>query len=611
MPWASIKHPLLGIGVLTNKLNKSGYDASSYYPNINFSNLFELNNYEFFAENPSLYPLAEYLFAANYFSYNQQKIFTTLKYFFGNNFLEKNDSIIQSVINLCETVIPEFLKTTANHIMSVNPDIIGFSSTFNQIFPSLAVAKHIKKTNPEKVIIFGGASFHGEMGVEYSKSFKDVADYVFTGDSDNSLPMFIEYLNGLRSIETLDGIVKGGEVYNEPVPVNMNDVFPPDYDDYFVNLKSVYPSLNAVSELPFESSRGCWWGQKSHCIFCGLNNLDINYRFKTDDAIIEELIDLSSKYQTLNFLAADNILNISSYKSLLPRLAAHPVKFNLFYEVKANMQRTDVYMLIQAGIKWIQPGIESFSSNTLKCMRKGITAIQNIQLLKYCKEYGINACYNILTGFNGETVDDYENMISTISKIKHLQPPSGLSTDVQIHRFSSMYNTPQKYGLENMMPCRYYNEWFPKDFIDINKIAYFFEATKTNEIDGNYKRKLNVAIEQWLNDDTTVYAELGTDFVIITIKEQNKLKNTIILDYLDSLLFMLTDRVSNIYTIKNKISTCFDGSIIEERLIKLTGMNIILNECDQYLNIIPFKNYIRPRDLDNWLKNMLNPVPVY
>ena len=45
-------------------------------------------------------------------------------------------------------------------------------------------------------------------------------------------------------------------------------------------------------------------------------------------------------------------------------------------------------LLRDAGVTTIQPGIESFSDRVLKLMKKGVTGLQNIQLLKWCKEIG-------------------------------------------------------------------------------------------------------------------------------------------------------------------------------------------------------------------------------
>ena len=54
----------------------------------------------------------------------------------------------------------------------------------------------------------------------------------------------------------------------------------PDFDDYFGAAQA--PSYcDTVVRLSAESSRGCWWGAKSHCTFCGLNGGTMAFRAKS------------------------------------------------------------------------------------------------------------------------------------------------------------------------------------------------------------------------------------------------------------------------------------------------------------------------------------------
>src|SRR5512144_1002972 len=104
----------------------------------------------------------------------------------------------------------------------------------------------------------------------------------------------------------------------------------------------------------------------------------------------------------------------------------------LFYEVKSNLRKEQVKQLRDAGITEIQPGIESFSDAVLKLMRKGVSALQNIQLLKWCKEFGVQPRWNVLWGFPGEAGEEYERMAAMIPLLAHLPPPvsaSGLRLD--------------------------------------------------------------------------------------------------------------------------------------------------------------------------------------
>ena len=74
----------------------------------------------------------------------------------------------------------------------------------------------------------------------------------------------------------------------------------------------------------------------------------------------------------------------------------------MFYEVKANLRHDQLAKLRAGGIRQIQPGIESFSDQVLQLMDKGVTGLQNIQLLRWCEELGIDCAWNLLAGFPGE-----------------------------------------------------------------------------------------------------------------------------------------------------------------------------------------------------------------
>ena len=88
-----------------------------------------------------------------------------------------------------------------------------------------------------------------------------------------------------------------------------------------------------------------------------------------------------------------------------------------------------------AGVSEIQPGIESFSDRVLELMRKGVSALQNIQLLKWCAELGVRPYWNVLWGFPGEPPEDYARMAEIVPLLTHLAPPIGFG-GLRLDRFS-------------------------------------------------------------------------------------------------------------------------------------------------------------------------------
>ena len=123
------------------------------------------------------------------------------------------------------------------------------------------------------------------------------------------------------------------------------------------------------------------------------------------------------------------------------------VDFQLFYEVKANLRKDHIDKLAAAGVTQIQPGIESLNTEILQMMRKGVTAIQNVQLLKWCFEYDVEPSWNILYGFPGEQASQYDDFPDICRLLFHLPPPAGV-TPVIFERFSPYHFNAAEYGLK-------------------------------------------------------------------------------------------------------------------------------------------------------------------
>lgn len=111
--------------------------------------------------------------------------------------------------------------------------------------------------------------------------------------------------------------------------------------------------------------------------------------------------ELTARYRDridpdLGLYLTDNILDMKYFTTLLPALRDSGLGVSVFCETKANLNKDQVRMLADSGVREGQPGIESLHSSLLRLMRKGCTALQNIQLLKWCQEFGIKPHYNLL-----------------------------------------------------------------------------------------------------------------------------------------------------------------------------------------------------------------------
>ena len=149
----------------------------------------------------------------------------------------------------------------------------------------------------------------------------------------------------------------------------------------------------------------------------------MQYRHKSPTRALDELASLTTQYPGRAICVVDNILDMSYFKTFIPALKESSLNADLFWEVKSNLKKPQVRQLKEANIRRIQPGVESFSSQVLKVMKKGVSGPQNIQLLKWCKEIGIEPIWNILWGFPGEDPEEYRQMAAYMPLLFHLTPP--------------------------------------------------------------------------------------------------------------------------------------------------------------------------------------------
>lgn len=374
-------------------------------------------------------------------------------------------------------------------------DVVGLTSMFQQQVASLALAARIKLVSPGTLIVFGGANVEGEMGLEHLRAFADI-DIAIVGEGDEAFPNLLHALDHRRtSIYTthLDEVdLPGVAIRCEGAPrllaparpfARLDDLPPPDYTGWFARRARVGTDNGwcvDVQAVPVETSRGCWWGTKHHCTFCGLNGAIMGFRSKSPGRVREELDVLAARHGYTQFEATDNILDVHYLRELFPILMSERLDFEFFFEVKANLTLPQLRIPRQGGVRWIQPGIESMSTHILRLMRKGTTALQNVRLLKWARYLGLRVSWNLLWGFPGEVPEDYENELAFLRTLTHLEPPDDCGR-IWLERFSPYWEDRARFGMSNVRPEESYRFVYPAH-VDLEKVAYFFDYTAEDTI---------------------------------------------------------------------------------------------------------------------------------
>jgi ribosomal peptide maturation radical SAM protein 1 len=523
MPWHWISTPSLQVGLLQSVLRREGFRAEAATLSLAFmehcreqtarlpeSRQVGIADYSAVATEYDHVGLGDWIFAVPPFRDSPEADARYLAFLREGRVPE---ATIAKALTM-RRLVPGFLARAADEVLAMSPRVVGFTSTFNQNVPSLVLARILKERDPSLVVVLGGANCDGPMGAALHRTFPWV-DVVVRGEAEAVLPGLVAdlvagapprprpglcYRDGGRSI-----VVPGAP--EQAVALDDNPL--PAFEEYFERLAKTgfAAELAPDVQLVYESARGCWWGAKSHCTFCGLNGSSMAFRSKSPAHVVDELTTLARRYGRLSFQVVDNILDHRYFGEVLPRLRDAGHDLSLFYELKANLTREQVRLLRSAGIDRVQPGLESLSTPILRLMKKGVTAFQNVRFLKWCAEYGLRVYWNVIYGFPGEPPEEYARMAEVVPSLVHLQPPT--LCRLVLNRFSPYHDRPRELGLEIVGPRRWYGLVYDADEATLADLAYTFEY---RHLDGRepeaYVTAFQEAIEAWREASPSSYRAL-------------------------------------------------------------------------------------------------------
>ncbi len=392
---------------------------------------------------------------------------------------------------------PDFVERAADRVLALNPKIVGCTSTFQQHCASLALLRAIKQRRPDVVTMIGGANCEGEMGRTTFEQFPFL-DFVASGEADGyfgplcqtllrggieaALPELPAGVWGPHHRQAQAAALRADAAHVDGAPIvrveNMDDSPIPNYDDYFRALSEAEILGEHIRPaLPFQTARGCWWGEKTHCTFCGISRTAMKFRGKSGDNVMEQMIALRDRYGINTFQGTEYIFDYRYFETLLPRLKDLGAYFR--FEVKANLKAEQCKAFVEAGVIEVQPGVEGLHDKTLALLRKGTTTLQNVLLLKRGLKAGLSVYWNLLHTIPGDQDEWYGETAELTPLLHHLQPPVAFA---QIHydRFSPYWRDPAQFGL-TLQPAFGYEHVYPFAPETRREMAYFFETPRQRD----------------------------------------------------------------------------------------------------------------------------------
>ena len=619
MPFGYLRIPSIAITQLKSIIDQQfGTEVITdiYYYNLELGQYLGINKYNFIAENISSQAcnFGEWLFRQVAFPELPDNSESFLDHF-NLNFEKLLADFSSGTSNGKQTWPPVSTELIlyANVVMEMRPglgdffdqlilrdgldkaDIVGLTSSFQQNVPCFALARRIKEINPNVTIVMGGSNCESPMGEEIVQCI-DVIDYTFSGNALYSFPEFIEnrLMGRPENCEKINGVFSKNNVNNVVYPseesqvhfgansnaistlgkeMDIDQVIDLDYDDFIDNLNEKLSGTGIQPILLFETSRGCWWGAKAHCVFCGLNGNNMTYRAMKPETAIQVLTNFFQRYgdRVTQYSSVDNIMPKHYLGLVFPKLEI-PETFSLFYEVKADLKPEELRIMAKTRINTIQPGIESLHTPTLKLMKKGATGVSNVHFLKNADNNKIHSFWNLLVGFPGGKKDAYPRYVNDMDGLFHLTPPKDIYI-IRFDRYSPYHMNPEEYGLK-LRPMSFYDYLYPDYGIDsLMNLAYFFEDSSEDQeysqLVRNWYSRLSKGLSRWQvrnkgadnlepaklyfgQEENTIFDTRSGKLIVHTLTNQQRK----ILDYLE--------QPQNINKLLNMLDSVFKQTVMND-----------------------------------------------
>lgn len=460
--------PTLGSPTLKAALNEIGVTSRIFYPSLH---LFAENKY--YNNDIFLKCINDIPLQFSEFLYSPESVSEGIDYLIDKIRIDDRKEI-EKFLNSARKI----LLRTVESICSTNAKILSYSLTFGDYNFAFSLFKAIKNIHKNIVIIVGGSMCTPQLSVELMKQCPAI-DYVICDEDIEIYQMLV------KSVIANEGYQSDFVSSKEKCANNINKIkdlnhLPcPDFSDFLYEIESMGLNKEAVI-LPYEISRGCWWGEKKSCAMCGYFGYQKCFLIKNSKKVIEDIKKLHIGCG-INYIRFTDL--VEPHRQYLQQLEnIKNLGMNFFWELRPNITEKDIKLIRSIGVFYSQIGFESLSTEELTYIHKGTTAINNIYLLILFMTYKIRIDWNYLYGFTDDVRSWYEDAIDIMPLLHHLFPPN--LRQVWINKESRIFN---EYNKRELQPVG--SKIFHKGFSD--DIEVFYQTEVNVELNDLYKKLAN------------------------------------------------------------------------------------------------------------------------
>jgi len=325
-------------------------------------------------------------------------------------------------------------------LMQERPRLIGLSLAYtSQMQPAYSLASMIRRKVPGAYLTMGGAAvtqLFCRTGRDRVSETLGPFDSAVLFEGEEALHQMVEEL---RSGRHPQGIRIGSRTSD------LSRLPAPDFEGL-----PLEKYLSPEPVLPYDATRGCYWGKCAFCRYGLTEKGAAPYRERSGETAAEHLVFLARKHRSRIFYLSQDSISPDALVDLAESLVKRnsPVRWATDARAEKAFAKQGVCELLKkGGALSISLGIESAAVRVLKRIRKGIPIGIMRKVLNRLARSGIAAEAMLFTDFPTET---YDESLETLRLIRRHRQDISLficGTFALTHG-TAVAEDPEKYGIE-------------------------------------------------------------------------------------------------------------------------------------------------------------------
>ena len=326
-------------------------------------------------------------------------------------------------------------------ILTLRPDLVGFSATTSGFLDGYDLASAIKQQNPEILTVFGGVHISA-LGAPLLENFPYI-DYLCMGEGEATLAE----LAGGAAAATIDGLAWRDD---DAIVTNPVRRLLPDLDQLPFPAYEKLPGFPKRYHLPLFSyirspgatlvtSRGCPY----QCSYCDRSVFKQGYRYNSAGYIYAHLQYLNDRFGIRHVNIYDDLFTAHRKRiaELCTLLTDRPLGMQFNCAVRVGYADDDLLrMLKEAGCLQVSLGIESGDMELMDRHKPGVRLEDVQNTVRRIQACGLRAKGLFMMGLPGETE-------ASIRKTSDFIMALDLD-DMNMSKFTPFHGAPAWQGLQ-------------------------------------------------------------------------------------------------------------------------------------------------------------------